>query len=57
MKQNLALLITDPVYIAQDKQMGELLHKVRIGPVSPARLDEIQHTLRQQKLPSGLILP
>jgi rare lipoprotein A len=57
MQLNLARLITAPVYITKDKKAGKTLHKVRIGPVSPARLDEIQNTLKQQKLPTGLILP
>jgi len=57
LQQNLAQLITEPVYISKDNQEGAIFHKVRIGPLSPERLDEIQSTLRQQKLPSGLILP
>ena len=57
MKQSLAKLITEPIYISEELKTGKLLHKVRIGPLSPDRLHAIQNTLRQEKLPSGLILP
>ena len=57
MKKNLASLVSEPVYISLQQQNNKTLHKVRIGPLSPTRVDEIQNTLRQQKLPSGLILP
>ena len=43
--------------ISEELKTGKLLHKVRIGPLSPDRLHAIQNTLRQEKLPSGLILP
>lgn len=57
MKLNLASIIPEPIYIQKDVKQGNILHKVRIGPLSPDRLDGIQSTLRQQNYPTGLILP
>jgi rare lipoprotein A len=57
LQQDLALLVTEPVYISRDNTSGEILHKVRIGPLAPARVSEIQITLQQKNLPSGLIIP
>jgi rare lipoprotein A len=57
LQNNLASLVAEPVYISQDSKSGTILHKVRIGPLAPARISEIQITLQQQNLPLGLIIP
>jgi rare lipoprotein A len=57
LQNNLAQLIPEPVYVALVTASGKTLHKVRIGPLSPARVSEIQTTLKQRNLPSGLVVP
>jgi rare lipoprotein A len=56
-KQKLAALFNEKVYVNQENRGGQILHKVRIGPVSPSRINEIQTTLQQNQYNSGLILP
>jgi rare lipoprotein A len=56
-QQQIAMLINENVYVNKESQGGKILHKVRIGPISPNRLDAIQNTLLQNQYKSGLVLP
>ncbi len=57
MKQKLAQVVNEPVYITKDTHDGKILHKVRIGPVAPDQVEAIQSTLQAQKIHSTLIQP
>lgn len=57
MQQRLASAIEEPVYITKDAANGKLLHKVRIGPLDPAKIDALQSTLQAQEIHSTLIVP
>jgi len=54
LKQQLAQLLDEPVYIEPDVQRG--LHKVRIGPIAPHRIASVQNILHQQQLYNGIIV-
>lgn len=56
-QQQLAMLVTENVYVNQEQRDGQILHKVRIGPIAPSRLPEIQNTLQQHQYHSGLVVP
>lgn len=56
-QQQIAMLVTENVYVNQESAGDQVLHKVRIGPISPSRIDEIQNTLLQNQYNSGLVLP
>lgn len=53
----IAKIIDDPVYISKQVESGRTLHKVRIGPVSSTRADEILQTLSLHNYPTGVLLP
>ncbi len=57
LQQTLSALMVEPVYISKIVNGGKTLHKVRIGPVMGQRLEAIQSTLMDQKLPPGMLLP
>jgi rare lipoprotein A len=57
LQQRLASLLVEPVYIQPMNEDGKTLHKVRVGPVKPQRLEAIQMTLVDQQLSRGLLLP
>lgn len=57
MKQKLAGVVEEPVYITKDAHDGKWLHKVRIGPLSPDKLEGVQGTLQAQDIHSTLIGP
>lgn len=57
MQQKLKTVLKEPVFITKDSDNGTLLHKVRIGPVSPHNVEAIQSTLRAQDIHSTLVLP
>lgn len=48
---------TEKVYIANELRDGKVLHKVRVGPISPARLPQVQSALKFQVSHAGLIVP
>lgn len=56
-QKKLALLLPENVYVNTDQSSGQTLHKVRIGPVKPNRVNEIQNTLQQNQYKSSLIIP
>lgn len=49
--------LTEKVYIANELRDGKVLHKVRVGPISPARLPKVQTELKLQLSHAGLIVP
>ena len=57
LRQSLAGLVAEPVYIRKTVQGGKTLHKVRIGPLKARRLAAIRGTLKNQQLSPGLLLP
>ena len=57
MQQQLAQTVGEPVYITKDVNNGKILHKVRIGPLDPAKIDVLQNTLQEQDIHSTLIVP
>lgn len=57
MQQKLASVVPVPVYITKDANNGKMLHKVRIGPLKPNKVDAIQSTLQAQDIHSSLIIP
>jgi len=57
LQKTLKELMGEPVYISKVEKDGKTLHKVRIGPLKPQRLEAIQGTLVDQKLSPGLLLP
>ena len=56
-KNTLSSLVKAPVYLSQVSREGKTLHKVRIGPVSIKRVEEIQSTLKSHQIQPGLLLP
>lgn len=57
LQQELESWVEEAVYINQENRNGEILHKVRIGPVLPDRLSQLQNLLLAKNLSSGLVLP
>jgi rare lipoprotein A len=57
MQETLAAAVQEPVYITKDASNGKILHKVRIGPLDPAKIDVVQSTLQAQDIHSTLIVP
>lgn len=57
MQQKLAAVVEEPVYITKDANNGKLLHKVRIGPLTPDEIAMVQSTLQEQNIHSTLIGP
>jgi rare lipoprotein A len=57
MQQRLTTVVEEPVYITKDATNGKMLHKVRIGPLSPSEVEVVQSTLRAQDIHSTLIGP
>ncbi len=57
LQKKLSQRLNELVYISKILQLEKTLHKVRIGPVSPARVAIVQATLRQLDLQPGLLLP
>ena len=45
------------VYIYEAQHQGAALHKVRIGPVAPDQVSQVQLTLQAQNLNGGMVLP
>ncbi len=45
------------VYIHQAQHQGQALHKVRIGPLQPEQVSQVQLALQAQNLNSGMVLP
>lgn len=48
---------TEKVYISDELRDGKVLHKVRVGPISPKRLNKVQTELKLQLSHAGLIVP
>ena len=57
LKQSLQRVMTEPVYVTKELRGGQILHKVRIGPITPKRLPSVQSTLSAQFSHTGLLLP
>lgn len=57
LQQDLELLVNEPVYVTKDVDAGRVLHKVRIGPLSPDKIDQVQRQLKAQQIDSTLVLP
>lgn len=49
--------VNAPVYIYLDQHKGQVIHKVRIGPVAPEKVQTIQDALLAKALNPGLVLP
>ncbi len=57
LKNQLQNWVAAPVYIAMADVEGTALHKVRIGPVAPDKVESIQATLESKAINTGIILP
>lgn len=57
LQEELKTWLEEAVYINQEVHGDEILHKVRIGPVKPDRLSEVQTILLSKNLTGGLVLP
>jgi len=57
MQKTLAQLVGEPVYVTKDELNGKILHKVRIGPLSPSKINVVQDKLKAQQIHSTIVLP
>lgn len=56
-KHSIAQLTGEPVYVTKDELNGKILHKVRIGPLEPNKINVVQDKLKAQEIHSTLVLP
>jgi len=58
LRRELAAIVIAPVFVSSVEAAGELLYRVRVGPVSPERqLTDLQKMLREKGYGGGQLLP
>jgi len=56
-QQSIEQIINEPVYVTKGELNGKILHKVRIGPLEPSKINVVQNKLKAQEIHSTIVLP